>query len=737
MRPFFLFGVWSCISVCSRLAEVPAPAEDDSGVPCTVDCPAETGDTDPGTGTATRAIIVVMDGARYDETFRDEYSDAAAQEGDTLFTHFKEHMLPMGTLVRPGYNTGVTITAPGHADILTGTRNFFAHFPAPGGAGYYRPEYPTLFEAASQRWPGNVGSLVANSDHLQPLNLSVFPGATEADGGLFTMVYESDGSEVPSEDDSAVLEELKTQVLANQSHIALANLHQMDRAGHYNPAALSYAQDVEKMSEPISAFWDWIQAEDTLRDTTLLVVVADHGRHRWEDEAAERGEDLRFDWDYSEHGDQCGGCREIPMFLVGPGIRQGIVLETPNSLEDIGATVAYALGLELPHATGAVMRGVFVDDPGEVSRTGTAWFDTKSGHQVQSLWTADESIRSDIYVDGIQLAGGVGARILAEDPVVYQAMSGAVIACWRELDLAGTANPIDMPWVPLCHVDSGSGFTDMLFPVVEVFPFWRPSITETSDGTLVLAFADNENSNAYSTSRGGIGLYHWSEASGWTGSSDERAGGLFVGNPSVVELGGKIYVANAESDMGFGGGEESSTPGRYTRHVSVKQVSGSATLDWTELWRTYTEECPELANCAPSEATLDDQGLAWGRAEFPSLTTLGAGLAVAWVSWGAAGVTVHVATSDADATTWSTPERVDESGLVLGHIEPAWGEGRLYWARQVDAGGTEVCRWTPGAAAVCIDTASTALRDLSVDGEAVTVLAFDGTRTWSEIPLSW
>lgn len=732
MRHLLLFGVWSCVSVCSQLVDTPTP---DSGEDCGADCPDD--GTLPGPGIPTRAIILVMDGARFDETFSDGYSDASEQESELLFTYFKENLLPKGTLIRPGYASGITITAPGHADILTGTRNLFAHFPTDAGVGYYRPEYPTLFEAAAVKWPGNVGSLVANSEHLQPLTRSLYPDATDQTGAAFTMVYTAGSEEEPSDQDTDVLAELKIQILANDSRISLANLHQMDRAGHYSENVLAYGQSVEIVSQPISAFWDWIQSEESLRDTTMLVVLADHGRHRWGPEADERGAELRFDWDYSEHGDQCGGCREIPMFLMGPGIQSGLILETPYTLEDIGATVGHALGLSMPYATGTVIEEAFMDDAAVVSRSGTAAFDLASGHDAQSVWLPDPSIRAGVYVDGVRLSSPNTANILAEDPVLYSTASDALVACWRELDLQGEANPIDMPWTPQCQVDTGTGFGDIVFPATKVFPLWRPAIAETADGTLLFAFADNENSNAYSTSRGGIGLYRWSAGGGWVADQEQRWPGLFVGNPSIAILGGQIFVANAESDMGMNGPSETSLPGRYTRHISVKSVSGSANLNWTEVWRTYTEECPTGARCPEIEPTLDNNGDAWGRTEFPVLTTLGPGLAAAWISWGTGGVAIHSSVSDATGTVWSTPARQDDTGRVLGHVEPAWGGSWLYWAQLTSSGDVEVCRWSADSARVCVATGFAAVRDLTVDGADVNVLGIDDTGLATQVPLVW
>ena len=409
MRPLLLFGVWSCVGVCSRLADPPGTSADSADTDTSSTAP-------PLTGTAEHVVIVVIDGARIDETFGTGESDAAGGvPTSSLFTYFKEQMLPQGTLVLPGYNTGVTITAPGHADILTGTRNLFAHFPTPNGPGFYRPEHPTLFEAARAKWPDDDNVLVANSDHIEPLSASVFPGITADDGAVYTFVSDADDPEQPSQSDVDVLAALQAQLEATGAHVALANLHDMDRKGHYNDSPTAYASGVERVSSPISSFWDWIQSSESgLKDKTMLVLVADHGRHRWGAEAEERGADLRFDWDYSEHGDQCAGCREVPMFLVGPNIRQGVTLTSPHSLEDIGATAAFALGVDLPYATGRVIREAFTEDPGSLATdSGLSEIAVSDGVTLRALLTDDVSARTTIDVDGTELSGA-DAAILRE-----------------------------------------------------------------------------------------------------------------------------------------------------------------------------------------------------------------------------------------------------------------------------------------------------------------------------------
>jgi hypothetical protein len=80
-------------------------------------------------------IIVVIDGARYTETF-----------GDPLHRYIPNiwHRLrPKGTIHTNFYNRGETITLGSHVSMLTGNRSWL-RWPAEGEIN--RPPTPTLFE---------------------------------------------------------------------------------------------------------------------------------------------------------------------------------------------------------------------------------------------------------------------------------------------------------------------------------------------------------------------------------------------------------------------------------------------------------------------------------------------------------------------------------------------------------------------------------------------------------------
>ena len=80
---------------------------------------------------AQNVVIVVIDGARYTETFG----------ADSLYIpHIWTQLRPLGTIWTNFRNNGITKTDPGHASIATGTWQFIDN------KGVIRPTQPTMFE---------------------------------------------------------------------------------------------------------------------------------------------------------------------------------------------------------------------------------------------------------------------------------------------------------------------------------------------------------------------------------------------------------------------------------------------------------------------------------------------------------------------------------------------------------------------------------------------------------------
>ncbi len=699
-------------------------------------------DPDPTTGPIVgHVIVMVMDGARIDETFGDGYSDAEDEETENLFLEVKERLAAYGTILKPGYNTGITITGPGHCSLLTGARQEYGHFATPDGAGYYRPELPTLYEEIRAQLGALEAELVltGNTDHVESLSHSLYPALGSSYRASYNLVTnpEDQNDTEPAEADEQVVTAVEERLATDQPRLLLANLHAMDRAGHYNDDPDAYGKRVEQMSQPLVDLWDYIQSPESggLADDTVLVLVADHGRHRWGEE-----EEARLDGtegpDFRNHGDQCRGCREIPMLMVGPGIQEGITVTTPYTQEDVAATIARLLGVELPYASGVVIDEALADDVVIQNRSGDVSPAVADGVSVVQRYVDDGMVQSQMVLDG-EVVSAADA-IHAEGPVAVSLPSRDVV-CWRELTLMYDSDELDWPWFGECRTRTGSNdWESLTLPDKVVGSIWRPAIAEDSAGNVMLAFADNSNSTTYwnNETPAAVKLWRWSESAGWEGTDElgAQTASLFPSAPSMVAIGETWFIAYANSDIGAA---YATNPGRYTRHISIQQVSWGDQQGWTELWRNYVEACPTDADCLPTDPTLDTEGNEYGRYERPVIGAIENVLYVAYVGYGEVGNTVLLSIGAGKGSSWSNQERVDDSGRVLGHIAPIWVDSNLYWARLGTSDTVEICKMEPESTADCVDTGATRIMGLTGYGDEITVSLDQGVGQWAVQTVSW
>ena len=96
-----------------------------------------------------------------------------------------------------------------------------------------------------------------------------------ATGGTFDVLR--DDNDVIIQTDPPVTTEISRR-LAEGHRLILANLHMVDAYGHLEPER--YVEFVTAVDDPITQVWQRIKDSDA-RDSTLLVVLSDHGRHRF------------------------------------------------------------------------------------------------------------------------------------------------------------------------------------------------------------------------------------------------------------------------------------------------------------------------------------------------------------------------------------------------------------------------------------------------------------------------
>jgi hypothetical protein len=681
--------------------------------PVETDPPVETGDSwvlpEDLFGAALYGVIMVPDGTRIEETFGDKttwgegYSDAYEGPTAEIWQDIRAELYPQGAIAKPAYATGITITLPGHVDMALGKRTPHGHHPATANLpGLYRPELPTIWELLREQddsVPADKVGFTGNTVHMQAINYSLYPGLGSAMPGTYDFVDDRGGNNPAAQpaEDPPVIERV-VEHLQDGWRLQLVNLHQIDRMGHYNPD--QHVPDIIEVDDDLTQLWnETIQGDPELRDRTVMVIVSDHGRHRFEE----------TDPPWQHHGDGCSGCREVPMMLLGPGVRQGAEVEGPYVLEDVGATVGWLMGIQTPYATGLIMTEMLEGTPELPQRSGPHALHSSADLLAYQQFRDEAASRSEIVLDGTTFSNPEAIhveqpKVLRTDPVDY--------ACWREVTV-GTDDEF-WNWMPVCKRRLRAGdWADLgSAPAPLVWPYWDPALAVDTGGRLHLAWSANDTGGAQTSS--GIYLARWTVNRGWEGGETYVEGSFFPVHPSLaIDDEGVAWVAWS---AGTSDGE-----GRYTRHVEVHKVTWptGATQRWERSLAT---------------GYSDAQGRSYEREDDANLTIVDGDVHLAYFAVNSDGTNL-LSTKLVDGEgDWSSVHASDDTGRVFIHVRPQWSDdGWLYWARLDAEGEAEVCRAHASAMtdAQCEATGAPYLESLAPMGDGVQITTSTGDRQWS------
>ena len=279
-------------------------------------------------------IIVVIDGARYSETW-----------GDPTHAHIPKianEIAPYGVVSTQFFNNGKTNTNNGHSAITTG------RYVEIDNSGMEYPHFPSIFQfwAASKNKPNTDAWVITSKDKLHILSDCSYPlwegkykpsincGVNENGGGGYRH-------------DSITFS--KSMEILNTHHpkMTLINFREPDYSGHAANWE-DYILGIENTDQYVSEIWDFIQNDSIYANKTTLIVTNDHGRH--------------LDWvsdGFINHGDNCLGCKHLNFYAIGPDFKEGVILDNPRDLTDISATISYLLGFQIPTGRGSVMFELF------------------------------------------------------------------------------------------------------------------------------------------------------------------------------------------------------------------------------------------------------------------------------------------------------------------------------------------------------------------------------------------
>jgi hypothetical protein len=269
-------------------------------------------------------FILVIDGARYSETFGDP--------SHQYIPHIWNELTPLGALYTSVYNQGVTLTNSGHSSILTGTWQSISN------DGSERPHQPTLFEyfRKEKATSSTDNYVILGKDKLDILAYSDHPDYGHAYGAS----VQASSSQYK---DSITFDNLKTVISTQHPKLAIVNFPGTDRAGHDGPWS-NYVSKLQYADSLINEFWNLIQNDPVYQNKTTVFITNDHGRHL--DGIADG---------FRGHGDGCDGCRHISLLVMGPDTPPGIIDTTMRTQIDIAPTVALLLNFNTTESVGTII----------------------------------------------------------------------------------------------------------------------------------------------------------------------------------------------------------------------------------------------------------------------------------------------------------------------------------------------------------------------------------------------
>lgn len=274
-----------------------------------------------GLVSAQNVIIVVIDGARFSETFGG---------GNIYIPHLYDDMRPGGYLFTNFRiaHAGKTETNPGHSSMLTGTWQQIAN------DGSEHPDKPTVFEYFRKELNASV---TENYVICGKSKLNILSYSTDSDYGI---LYQASVN-CSTFTDNQVYNNLLSIMENNHPRLMIVNLPETDIKAHTG-VWTDYVNAITNADSLVYDLWQHIlSGEDgyTPANTTLL-ITNDHGRH----DDSHGG--------FINHGDDCDGCEHIMLLAIGRNVSQGLVNSDVHYQIDIAPTIGELLNFDTPQSIG-------------------------------------------------------------------------------------------------------------------------------------------------------------------------------------------------------------------------------------------------------------------------------------------------------------------------------------------------------------------------------------------------
>ncbi|PCI96556.1 MAG: sulfatase [Flavobacteriales bacterium] len=275
-------------------------------------------------------IIIVMDGARYSETW--------GEPTHSLIPSIANNIAPKGVINNNFRNNGTTSTSPGHLAICSGQ-----YYNLNNGGGQL-PPFPTMFQYFNEKYPTKNSWIITSKDKLEVLantshtsyNNLHLPNTNCGINGMGSG-YRADDITL-----NVVLNVFNTQ----HPNLTLINFREPDFTAHSNDS-IGYIKQISNVDSLINIIFNFVENDSIYNGTTSIFITNDHGRHD------------NLNGGFAGHGDSCEGCRHLLFCAYGPDFKENVVINTPREQIDIAVTIAEILSFNLPNTNGQIMQELF------------------------------------------------------------------------------------------------------------------------------------------------------------------------------------------------------------------------------------------------------------------------------------------------------------------------------------------------------------------------------------------
>jgi len=275
-------------------------------------------------------IIIVMDGARYTET----WGDATHSN----IPNISNNIAPKSVINTNFRNNQFTWTSPGHLAICSGK------YYNPNNGGIELPPFPTIFQYFNKTYPSKSSWIITSKDKLEVLantsdtsyNNLYLPSTNCGINGLGTGYRE----------DSTTLNVALNIFSNNHPNLALVNFREPDYTAHSGDS-IGYVQEIYNVDSLINIIFNFVENDPVYKGKTTIFITNDHGRH----------DDLSGS--FADHGDNCEGCEHLLFCAYGPDFKENVVISSPYEQIDIAPTIGKLLDFEVKNSDGVIMQNLF------------------------------------------------------------------------------------------------------------------------------------------------------------------------------------------------------------------------------------------------------------------------------------------------------------------------------------------------------------------------------------------